>query len=277
MLSFRRLLKMSRPRFWLYVLGPYLLGCAAAIGTQTVRIDWILITFAIFFTFPANLLIYGVNDIFDYETDKNNPKKQRYEALVDPTEHASLYYAVLLCVIPFAFFLIETSFLAQLAMSGFLFFSIFYSAKPIRAKARPFVDSLFNILYVFPALFGFLLAGGTSISWKYMIAGCLWCMAMHAYSAVPDIAADHANGIETIATRLGVVWTLVVCGVLYASSGILAAVAGLGLIAVLFTLAYVALMIISLCIPANKLPLVYRYFPTVNALAGFILFVVCLE
>lgn len=272
-LSFRRLLRISRPRFWLYVLGPYLLGCVATIGTQTARIDWMLIAFAFFFTFPANLLIYGVNDMFDYETDKDNQKKQGYEALVNPAEHGSLRHAILLFTIPFAILLIETSFFVQLAMLGFLFLSYFYSAKPIRAKARPFVDSLFNILYVFPALFGFLLAGGTYISWKYIIAGCLWCMAMHAYSAVPDIAADHANGIETIATRLGAVWTLILCALLYACAGIVATIAGFGLIAVLLAVGYVALMVISLYIPASKLHLLYRHFPTVNVLAGFILFV----
>jgi len=276
MLSFRRVLKISRPRFWLYVLGPYLLGCAAAIGTQVDRIDWTLVAFAVFFTFPANLLIYGVNDIFDYETDKDNPKKQEYEALVNPAEHVPLLHAIVLFTLPFALFLIRTLVLSQLLMFGFLFFSIFYSAEPIRAKARPFVDSLFNILYVFPALFGFLLAGGTVISWKYLIAGCLWCMAMHAYSAVPDIAADHANGIQTIATRLGAVRTLILCATLYACAGILAGTAGLGLSAVLLGLVYVALMGISFCIPARKLHSVYRYFPLLNMLVGFILFVLSL-
>lgn len=275
-MSFRRLLKISRPRFWLYVLGPYLLGCATAIGTQADRIDWVMIAFAIFFTFPANLLIYGVNDIFDYETDKDNQKKQGYEALVDPTEHAPLRHAVIFFTIPFALLLIKAPFFAQLAMLGFLFFSYFYSATPIRAKARPYVDSLFNILYVFPALFGFLLAGGTHISWKYMVAGCMWCMAMHAYSAVPDIAADHANGIVTIATRLGAVWTLILCGMLYACAGILASIAGLGLIAALLAVGYVVLIAISLSIPVRKLHVVYRYFPIVNMLAGFILFVASL-
>jgi 4-hydroxybenzoate polyprenyltransferase len=275
-LSLRRIIKISRSRFWLYVLGPYLLGSAAAIGSQISRIHWVVIAFAIFFTLPANLLIYGINDMFDYETDKDNPKKQKYEALVTPKEYTPLRHAILLVTIPFAFLLPMISPWAIIAMIGFLFFSIFYSAKPIRAKAKPFLDSLFNILYVFPGIFGFLLAGGDQLSWMYVAAGCLWCMAMHAYSAVPDIEADRTSGIETIATKLGATRTLALCGALYAFAGILASIAGLELIASILALVYVALIGISLWIPKDKLHAVYRYFPLVNVLAGFTIFVVIL-
>ena len=276
-LALRRLLKISRPRFWVYILGPYLLGCIAAIGTQVAQLNWLMVVFVIFFTFPANLLIYGVNDIFDYETDKENPKKQGYEALVKPSEHTPLRNAILLFTVPFLLALLKASALAQVALVGFVFFSIFYSAKPIRAKARPILDSVFNILYVFPALVGFLLAGGTHVIWMYFIAGCLWCMAMHAYSAVPDITVDHASGIETIATLLGAKWTLALCGVLYVCAGILATLAGLGVTAALLTIVYVLLIIISLCTPKEELHSVYRHFPLINTLAGFSLFVASLR
>ncbi len=275
-LSLQRALKISRPRFWLYVFGPFLLGCVSAIGSQVERIDWRILVYAIFFTFPANVLIYGVNDIFDYETDKDNPKKQGYEVLVKPSEHATLYRVIFLVTFPFVLLLFRVTLLAQLAMIGFLFFSIFYSAEPIRAKAKPFLDSLFNILYVFPGLFGFLLAGGGHVSWMAVVAGSLWCMAMHAYSAVPDISVDQANGIETIATRLGTLRTLILCIVLYAFAGVLASLSGLGFIAFLLAILYVVLMSISLWMPRHQLHTVYQYFPILNTFAGFILFVAIL-
>ena len=70
------LLKISRPRFWIYLLGPYLIGIIAA--TDTVDILYTIpfwIGF-LYFLFPANLLIYGANDISDYQTDQHNQKKQ---------------------------------------------------------------------------------------------------------------------------------------------------------------------------------------------------------
>jgi 4-hydroxybenzoate polyprenyltransferase len=42
--------------------------------TENVRLS-IVVLLMIYFTYPANLLVYGVNDIFDYETDKLNAKK----------------------------------------------------------------------------------------------------------------------------------------------------------------------------------------------------------
>jgi 4-hydroxybenzoate polyprenyltransferase len=258
------------------VFGPYLLGCVAVIGRQIDSVDWLLVIYALFFTFPANLLIYGVNDIFDYQTDKDNPKKQGYEALVQPAEHRPLSLAIVLFVTPFLLLLPLVSFTASLAMFGFLFFSIFYSAKPIRAKAKPFVDALFNILYVFPGLFGFYVTGGTQISWSAVLAGCLWCMAMHAYSAVPDIRSDQASGIRTIATHLGASKTLLVCGALYMLAGVFASSAGLGALAVVCAGVYVFLMSISFRTPADELHSVYRYFPLVNTSVGFLLFVAML-
>ena len=72
-------LRISRPRFWLYLLGPFLIG---AIAADTANFFWpALAVFAFYFTFPANMLIYGVNDIFDYEADKHNPAKKGSELL----------------------------------------------------------------------------------------------------------------------------------------------------------------------------------------------------
>ena len=41
-----------------------------------------------------NLLIYGVNDIYDYETDKLNEKKNTYETLVTPGLRSKLWLAI---------------------------------------------------------------------------------------------------------------------------------------------------------------------------------------
>src|SRR6476469_2644537 len=95
------LLRVSRPRFWIYIFGPYLVGvAAAAVGrADFLRTDAII--YALYFLLPANLLIYGVNDIFDYETDRLNPKKEGYEELVYPSRRGGLITAILILNIPF--------------------------------------------------------------------------------------------------------------------------------------------------------------------------------
>jgi 4-hydroxybenzoate polyprenyltransferase len=44
----------------------------------------------LFFTFPLNLFIYGINDIADNDTDKYNTKKLGYEEALNDTMHDSV-------------------------------------------------------------------------------------------------------------------------------------------------------------------------------------------
>lgn len=266
------LLKVSRPRFWIYVFGPYLVGAIAAISDKSELLDYKFWLFAIYFLLPANLLVYGINDIFDFETDKLNAKKRAYETLVVPDNRKLIWLAIVVTNLAFLIFAAFQSISAILAMLGFLFFSVFYSAPPIRAKTKPLVDSVFNILYVFPGIFVYFLMGGENISWIACAAAGFWTMAMHAYSAVPDITADKDARLKTIATWLGGKGTLIFCGALYLASGILT-FKYLGIFSVTAAIAY-SLMIIASLINYSEAHVfkVYRYFPWLNTSIGFALF-----
>ncbi|HBE82737.1 MAG TPA: lycopene elongase, partial [Blastocatellia bacterium] len=48
------LLKISRPRFWVYVFGPYLVGLAAAAASANDLLRPGSIVFGLYFLFPAN-------------------------------------------------------------------------------------------------------------------------------------------------------------------------------------------------------------------------------
>lgn len=102
-----------------------------------------ILVFGLYFLVPANIWIYGINDIYDYETDKLNPKKQGYEALVEPKEHKKLWARIIGTTIPFLFVL-PLTIATYISFLLFLFFSAQYSATPIRAKGRPILDSLFS-------------------------------------------------------------------------------------------------------------------------------------
>lgn len=266
----RFLLNVSRPRFWLYVFGPYLVGLAAGASSRNdfLRLD--VLVFGIYFLLPANLLIYGVNDIFDWETDRLNPKKAEYEMLVRPESHRALVFWIILLNLPFVIISLLINPYAFLPLVGFLFFSIFYSAPPVRAKAAPIIDSLFNVLYVFPAAFGYVLLTGSLPAFGAFIGAGLWTAAMHAYSAIPDIDSDNKAGVETIATLLGHGWTHGFCmGCFFAASFITIAYENPTAILGIF---YLGLMRFSLSSPKAGVSRIYRVFPYVNAIAGFILF-----
>lgn len=266
------LLRVSRPRFWIYVFGPYLIGLAAAAFSREDLMQWPVFLFAAYFLFPANLIIYGINDIFDYETDRRNSKKQDYEQLVTPGEHKELLYLILITNLPFVVIALYFAPGASIALLAFFFFSVLYSAPPIRAKGVPFLDSAFNILYIFPGVFAYKMVSGQYPPASIFAAAAAWTAAMHAYSAIPDIEADRAAKLPTIATTLGLFATHIFCLVMY----ILAAALSfpyLGWIAVASGAVYAAMVLISLRFSGKGNTFtVYRFFPYVNSACGFALF-----
>lgn len=266
------ILKVSRPRFWVYLLGPYLVGLVAAVATREELLNLHYAIFAIYFTLPANLLVYGVNDICDYETDKLNPKKADYEALVTPERRSTILLAILLSNLPFVAGLIYVPLVAINALVAFLLLSVFYSAKPIRAKAKPFLDSAFNILYILPGVFAYAVVASDLPPWQAIVAGGLWTAAMHAYSAIPDIEADREADLSTIATALGANLTVALCAGLYLASAFLAA-EFLGFVAIPLGFAYLVLMLASFrSIKTGRIFALYRAFPMINLSAGFLIF-----
>jgi 4-hydroxybenzoate polyprenyltransferase len=278
-MTLARILHISRPHFWLYEAGTYAIGIAAAYAIHTPHVVpvSILVAFFVYFLFPGNLYIYGINDIYDYETDRLNPKKAEYEALVLPREHRSLWSAIAVTTAPFLVLLYSIPHLAIITFFLFLFFAGFYSAKPIRAKSIPGLDSVFSAgHYVATGVFAYLLAGGTHLSIPLITAAMSWAIAMHAYSAVPDIEADGAGGIHTIATVLGKQKTILICAALYAVAGILS-FSSIGLSSLLLSALYLFLMMLSFATKSDKrLFTIYRIFPYVNAASGMILFFIAL-
>jgi 4-hydroxybenzoate polyprenyltransferase len=266
-----KILAISRPRFWIYLFGPYIIGLAAGAMSSAdfLRLDSIL--FGLYFLLPANLLVYGINDIYDFETDIRNPKKAGYEMLVPPEMHRSLWSWIAVLNIPF---IVTAIFLAPRAVPvllAFILLSVFYSAPPIRAKEVAFLDSIFNVLYVLPGAFAFQMISGEFPPLAVIFAGGLWTAAMHAYSAIPDIESDTAAQMETIATKLGSWGTHMFCMVCYAVAGVVGAT--FAPLLILFGLLYVSLISLSIY-QANSTSVfsVYRWFPFVNAICGFIIF-----
>lgn len=264
-MTLRRLFKISRPRFWLYEAGTFGIGYIAGITTLAGLTDLRAIAWFLFFLIPANLLIYGINDIYDYETDKLNPKKVAYEALVEPKERKPIFLSIAILVALFLPLFFQLEIKAAISLLVFFFFAIFYSAPPIRAKGRPVLDSLFSAgHYIATGVFGFFLSGQDYISWIPIIGGVLWAMAMHAFSAVPDIQADKDANTATIATKIGAAKTIILCIALYIAAAVLLSSA-IGAIAYVFLIVYLVIMFFAYKAKTpDKLFSIYRIFPVVN-------------
>jgi len=268
-MNFSEIFKISRPRFWLYEAATFgLVGAVGALHGLSFFADWRYWIFALYFLIPANILIYGINDIFDYETDKLNPKKGTYEALVAPEKQKPLWKWILLTNIPF-FFFVPLQLPLILSFFAFVFFASFYSAEPIRAKAKPVIDSLFSAgHYIATGVFGYYLAGGTHFPTVGVIAGMCWAIAMHAYSAVPDIKADLEARLHTIAIMIGEKKTIILCWFLYIFSGYLVRnIIPVASIVGIVTFSYFMYRSIRTKTPEALFKL-YTYFPLINTIIG---------
>ncbi|MFK4807248.1 prenyltransferase [Microbacterium sp. ZW CA_36] len=217
----RQLLIASRPVSWINTAYPF----AAAYLLTTRQIDATLVIGTLFFLVPYNLAMYGINDVFDYESDLRNPRKGgAHGAVLDRRMHrVTLWAAGLLCLPFVAYLLVVGSPASWLVLAASLFFVVFYSAPPLRLKERPFLDSATSSIHFFsPAVYALVLAGAT---WTLpltalIVAFALWGVASHAFGAVQDVVADREAGIASIATARGARWTVRFALACYVAAGI---------------------------------------------------------
>lgn len=216
----------SRPLSWINTAFPF--GLAYYVSTESF--DWPLLVGFVFFLLPYNLLMYGINDVFDYESDIRNPRKGGVEgAVLPPDVHATTIIVSVLALVPFLIPLVAWG---SVESSGVLALSLFivvaYSAKGIRLKEIPFVDSLTSAAhFVMPAVFGLVLAGATltPVTVRVLTAFLLWGMASHAFGAVQDVVADRQAGVASIATVIGAKGTVRFAVTLYVFAGVVMAFA----------------------------------------------------
>ncbi|ACU84313.1 4-hydroxybenzoate polyprenyltransferase-like prenyltransferase [Brachybacterium faecium DSM 4810] len=223
----RQLLGTSRPLSWINTAYPF----AAAYLLAGGGVDVTLVVGTVFFLIPYNLLMYGVNDVFDHESDLRNPRKGGVEGIVlDHRLHRLTLWSAGLSTLPFALALLVIGD----AVSGIVLLVVLaavvgYSAPGLRLKERPVLDSLTSSThFVGPAVFGLALSGApvglTAVA--SLVAFFLWGMASHAFGAVQDVQPDRAAGIGSIATVIGAARTVRLSMALYAAAGLVMLLAG---------------------------------------------------
>ena len=194
---------LSRPRFWLYLAGPVIVGVVYGAAGPGEVVQPITVALFAYFLLPANLFLYGVNDIFDADIDALNPKKAEDGREVQYTGSRAVAAVVASATLLGAAFVPFLPRTALLPFAGFYLLGVAYSAPPLRFKTTPFLDSLSNGLYVLPALVAYATLTGSFPPAVAVAGGWIWAMGMHTFSAIPDIEPDRAAGIHTTATLLG--------------------------------------------------------------------------
>jgi len=256
---------LSRPRFWLYLAGPVAVGVVYAASSTSEFFSPLTVGLFLYFLLPANVFLYGVNDIYDADVDAHNPKKSDEGKEVRYSGDRWVGGAVLVSAslgVAFVPFLPTEG---VVGMAAFLALGAAYSAPPFRLKTTPLLDSLSNGLYVTPALVAYGAVAGAFPPLLAVAGAWAWTMAMHTFSAVPDIEPDRRAGIRTTATVLGERWTLAYC----AGCWLLAA-ALLGLVHPLLGALFLVYPAFVTLVAAARLDVAraYWWFPVLNTLVG---------
>jgi 4-hydroxybenzoate polyprenyltransferase len=155
------------------------------------------------------LVVFGVNDVYDYASDRRNPRKLADNlegGVLDPAHHSDVLNAAYFSTI----FIISSALVNRrrdntLAAMLLVLLGWQYSSPPLRLKEVPVMDSLSNGAIVFLAWFCGFSFSGLSISdvpfTGIMLSLCT--AGIHALGAVVDSEVDFAAGQTTIATALG--------------------------------------------------------------------------
>lgn len=203
-LTIRELFVVSRPFWWVNTAAPFI-ASYFIIGGRT---DGLLAAGVIYFAFAYNLLMYGVNDIFDYESDIKNPRKIAAGidgSVLAKSKHGDLWLWMSVINLPLVAYLVFSGTLVSNLWFALMLFMVFaYSIKGLRFKEIPFVDSATSSFhYTSPFIYGGLLAGADQLYWPAYAVFFVWVMANHAFGAIQDIKPDRTAGIASIATALG--------------------------------------------------------------------------
>lgn len=260
------LLRLSRPRFWFYLAGPVIVGVVYAADTLLELFSPIAFGLFVYFLVPANVFLYGINDVFDADIDEANPKKENRE--VRYTGGNTVLAAILVSGFIAVGFVPVLDPEALVAFAAFGFLAIEYSAPPFRFKTTPLLDSISNGLYVLPGVIAYTVIAGEFPPLAAVLGGWLWTMGMHTFSAIPDIEPDRRAGVRTTAVVLGERRTYAYCGLCW-----LAATLAFWFVHPFFAVLLLAYPMLVFVIVRSSVAIerAYWWYPAVNTLVGMVM------
>ena len=161
---------------------------------------------ALYVTFPMGLLLYGWNDIVDYETDRLNPRKGTFlfGARGTPEQLHRLPLRIALAQVPFV---VACSALAGakllLCFGGMAAAAALYNWPRYGVKARPPLEILNQTGYLLVFLLSSWMNRVPQLPWAAMLFGALFAMHSLLFGQVMDLEPDRMAGRRTTATVIG--------------------------------------------------------------------------
>jgi 4-hydroxybenzoate polyprenyltransferase len=197
------LVQVSRPIIWPVLPLVYALGLNAAHAPFSVA----AIIQIVLLTLPMNLVGCGLNDIYDYESDRRSPRRRAVWGAVVRNEDRPVVYRAALVMMPHIVLgaCLTRNWDNIVATIALLLVAWLYSVPPLRLKERPPLDSLANGLgyFLLPFTMGYSLnADPRTMPLKYYLLALCVC-GVHALATTADLDADRAAGHRTMAVAFG--------------------------------------------------------------------------
>ncbi|HLD04541.1 MAG TPA: UbiA family prenyltransferase [Candidatus Nanoarchaeia archaeon] len=200
-MKFSRMLVISRPLLWLVTGLMYLIGIGNVKNFSALSFVEFL-----FFLFPLNFYLYGLNDIHDRKSDQINPRKGGvHGALLDMKEAIELKKYVF---VPPVLFLGIAGLSKNLEhfLVGLLFvvLAFAYSHPSLKWKEVPFLDVVTSSVgYFCPALLAFTLQHSLSNLTPANMVLILPVAGFHALTTLVDLDCDRKAKMNSVAAFLG--------------------------------------------------------------------------
>jgi len=198
----RFLLKVARPGFWLTSVWFYLLplGQRNVFGAAEFWLGLLYVTF------PLGMMIYGWNDVVDFETDRLNPRKDSFlfGARPTPEQIARLPWRIALVQVPFVLlFTWLIGWQALLWFGALAATTALYNWPRIGCKGRPGFDLLNQSAYLLVFVLSSWLCDLPQAPWFTFVFGALFAMHSHLFGEIMDLEPDRAVGRRTTAVVIG--------------------------------------------------------------------------
>lgn len=197
--SYGFLLNLSRPLGWViaplvFVFGLYFSGAG---------ITYIAVLQILLLSIPYCVILYGINDIYDYDSDKLNPRKKHLR-LTERDKELVKRFSIYISGVLLLSSALSSNPQNIVFMILLIALSYSYSAPPVRFKERPPLDSISNGALFF-VVFGLGYSYGGDV-WTiplkiYLVAMCV--MGIHSFGSVMDYSTDKKAGHRTFAVIFG--------------------------------------------------------------------------
>ena len=188
----------ARPGFWLTAIWFYLVP----VGGRTVLNHAEFWLGLFYVSFPLGMLIYGWNDVVDFEVDRFNPRKGTYLFGARGTAErlARLPWQIAFVQIPFA--ILFTLLLGPKALAWFavlIVVTALYNCPPFAFKGRPGFDLLNQAGYLLVFVLASWLNHVSQVPWFTFLFGAMFAMHSPLFGQLMDVGPDRTAGRRTLA------------------------------------------------------------------------------